>query len=151
MNRSKELFRQENLEKGINEIFDIKSPAAVKVSKLMEATVIECSESQHSITVEYPVLEWQQNYSGSMHGGLISTAFDEAFGNFAYYLANGKAVVTANISLNFQKPVPFGDSLVITARATSNGRKLITISGEGRLKSTGKITNSSIMTFAVIG
>lgn len=85
-----------------------------------------------------------------MHAGFIATAFDEALGIFAAYLSGGKSTVSINISLNYIKPIPENDSILITAKATSLGRKLITVSGECCLRSSGLLTNTALATFAIV-
>ena len=150
MSRLKELLKQETFEKGIETLVcDFKGTS--HISELMNPSLTACSEKEQTITIEFPVLEWQLNEHDTMHAGLIATAFDEALGIFAAYLGNGKSTVSINISLNYLKPVPMNDSILITAKATSLGRKLITVSGECHLKSNGLLTNTALATFAIVG
>jgi acyl-CoA thioesterase len=149
MSRLKELLKQENLEKGIEALVcDFKE--ASRVSKQMNPNLIACSEKGQTITIEFPVSEWQLNEHDTMHAGIIATAFDEALGIFAAYLAGDQSTVSINISLNYIKPIPKDDSILITAKVTSAGRRLITISGECHLKSNGLLTNTALATFAVL-
>ncbi|MDF2656055.1 MAG: PaaI family thioesterase [Bacillota bacterium] len=106
---------------------------------------------EKSITVGFPVQECQLNEHDTMHAGFIAAAFDEALGIFASLLSGGKSSVSINISLNYIKPIPKDDTIMITAKATSLGRTLITVSGECILKSNGLLTNTALATFAVVG
>jgi Uncharacterized protein, possibly involved in aromatic compounds catabolism len=151
MSKLNELLKQEKLEKGISEIIDYVQKGPERTNKLMNPRLLACNEKEQTITLEFPVLEWQLNPYNMMHGGLIATAFDEAFGIFAVYLSNGKSVVSVNISLNYLKPIPMNDSILITAKATSLGKKLITVSGECHLKSNGLLTNTALETIAIVG
>lgn len=149
MSRLKELLQQENFEKGIESlIYTLKETS--RVSKLMNPILIACNENEQTITIEFPVLECQLNEHDTMHAGFIATAFDEALGIFATYLSNGKSTVSINISLNNLRPIPMNDSILITAKATSLGRKIITVSGECHLKSNGLLTNTALATFAIV-
>lgn len=149
MSRLEELLKQEDLEKGIEAIvYNLKETS--HISELMNPSLVDCNEKEQTITIEFPVLEWQLNEYETMHAGLIATAFDEALGIFAAYLGKEKSTVSINLSLNYVKPIPMNDSIQIIAKATSLGRKLITISGECHLKSNGLLTNTALATFAIV-
>ena len=100
MTRTKELFKKDVFEARISRLFDYRDMPVGRITRLMEPNFISCNGEDRTITIEYPVIEWQQNYSNSMHGGIIATAFDEVLGNFAYYASSEKSVVTVNISVN---------------------------------------------------
>ncbi len=149
MSRLNELLKREELEKGVAAQINA-FKAASRVSERMNPSLAACDEEEQTVTIEFPVQGWQLNEHDTMHAGLIATAFDEALGVFASYLSAGKSSVSVNISLNYIKPIPMNDSILVTAKATSLGRKLITLSGECRLKSSGLLTNTALATFAIV-
>lgn len=149
MSRLGELLIQENFELGIQTIISALKEKS-RVTKMMNPMFISCNEREHTITIEFPVQEGQLNEHDTMHAGFIATAFDEALGIFAAYLGNGKPTVSINISLNYLKPIPKNDSIRIIAKVTSLGRKIITVSGECYLKSNELLTNTALITFAVV-
>lgn len=150
MSKLKEQLKQEDLEKGISEIITYINKGPERTIKMMAPRLVACSEKEQTVTIEFPVLEWQLNHAEVMHGGIIATAFDVGLGIFAHYLNGGRRVVSANLTLNFIKPVPMGDSILITAKATSLGKKLTTLTGECHLKSSGLLTNTALATFAIV-
>jgi acyl-coenzyme A thioesterase PaaI-like protein len=85
-----------------------------------------------------------------MHAGFIAAAFDEAFGIMAAYLGQENDNVSINISLNCIKPIPMGDLIQITVKATSLGRRILTLTGECHLASNGLLTNTALATFALV-
>ena len=143
-------LKQENMQDDLLEIMAYIQKEPNRTNYLMKPSLAGCNEAEQTITIEFPVQEWQLNPSSMMHGGMIATAFDEALGIMAVYLSGGKRIVSVNLSLNFQKPVPMGESILIEAKATSSGKRLITVSGECRLKDGGLLTNTAIGTFAII-
>jgi uncharacterized protein (TIGR00369 family) len=146
----KERVAQEKMEKDLSELFERLKGRPEYVTALMKPDFVSCDAKEGNLTVEFPVQKWQLNPHQTMHGGLIASAFDETFGIFAFYLNGEGSLVTVNISLNYQKPIPLNDSILITARTASIGKRLITLTGECRLKSSGSLTNTAQMTFAVL-
>ena len=150
MSRLEELLGQKDFEKDIKALVsDFKTTS--RVSRLMNPNLVAYSEKEQTITIDFPVLESQLNEHDTMHAGFIAAAFDEALGIFAAYLGDGKPTVSINISLNYLKPIPMGDTILITAKATSLVRRLITMSGECHLRSNGVLTNTALATFAIVG
>ena len=150
MSRLNDILEQDRFETDIKELictFKEKS----RVSKLMDPELIAYDKTEQSITVGFPVQECQLNEHDTMHAGFIAAAFDEALGIFASHLSGGKDTVSINISLNLIKPISKDNTIMITAKATSLGRTLITVSGECRLKSNGLLTNTALATFAIVG
>jgi uncharacterized protein (TIGR00369 family) len=150
MSRLTDLLEQENFEKDLIKLIDIRKEDN-RVCESMKPALVGYDVKGQTMTMEFPVQESQLNEHGTMHAGLIAAAFDEAMGIFVAYLGCGKPTVSTNISLNYIKPVPMGDSIQITAKATSLGRRLITMTGECRLKSNGLLTNTSLASFAIVG
>lgn len=67
--------------------------------------------------------EHVQNVNGVVHGGIISTAFDQMFGTLFAIL--GYRGATANLAVNFRKPTPAQMALLLkTVVANVNGRKV---------------------------
>lgn len=77
------------------------------------------------LTLSIPVLECYCNPAGSMQGGFISAAFDNAFGPLCI-LATGTPRTTAlNINTSYHRPIFPGDELIITATVKSKGRTMV--------------------------
>ena len=149
MSRLNDLLKQDSLEKDIINIID-KFKATSPVSKMMNPSFLGCDINQQEITIEFPVQDTQLNEHDTMHAGFIAAAFDEAFGIMAAYLGQGSNNVSINISLNCIKPIPMGDLIRITVKATSLGRKILTLTGECHLASNNLLTNTAQATFAFV-
>ena len=105
-----------------------------------------CSYEDKTLTFEFPAQQWQANRIGNMHGGTICTAFDLTIAALARFYAGENFAPTINLDVNYIRPVKMGETLVVTAKATSTGRRISQLTGEARIKSTGKLaaTASSI-------
>lgn len=149
MSRLNDLLKNDGLEKEIEDTIE-KFKAASRVSKLMKPSFLGCQRIQQEVTIEFPVQDFQLNEHDTMHAGFISAAFDEAFGIMAAYLCQGSDNVSINITLNCIKPIPMGDNIQITVKATSFGRRILTLTGECHLGSNGLLTNTALATFAIV-
>ena len=116
---------------------------------MLNPVFVDCDYKKRSVTIKYKAEKWNMNTGGSMHGGIIATAFDNCFGMLAHYLS-GKVVTTVDINVRFLKPVLLGDDLVITAKADHGGRTLISLSAEAFSRGNVK-TAAASATFMVIG
>ncbi len=113
---------------------------------LMKGEMGGCSYEDRTLTFEFPVQKWQANRVGNMHGGAICTAFDLTIAALARFYARENFAPTINLDVNYVRPVAMGDKLVVTAKATSTGKRITQLTAEARIKSTGKLaaTASSI-------
>jgi len=78
-----------------------------------------------SLTGTFTVTEQHQGAPGLAHGGLLTTAFDDALGSLNWLLA--APAVTARLEVDFRRPVPVGSTLHIRAEVVGRkGRKVFT-------------------------
>lgn len=42
----------------------------------LRENILGCCGEEKSLTIEFPVLDWEANYSGILHGGIICTMLD---------------------------------------------------------------------------
>lgn len=106
---------------------------------LMKPQLIKCSYEEKSITTAFPVMEWQKNRAGYMHGGLIASAFDITMGLLSRGLALQKNAATIMLDTVFIRQIPIGDTFIVKAKANHDGKTFTHLYGEGFIKSTGKI------------
>ena len=63
-------------------------------------------------------------HPGLVHGGAMATLMDEALARCSFRALPNKVGMTANLTLNYRKPLPAGSFVVIRARTTKvEGRK----------------------------
>lgn len=106
---------------------------------MMKSAFGGCSFEDKTITFEFPVQRWQANRVGNMHGGVICTAFDLTIAALARFYARENFAPTVSLDVKYIRPVKIGDTLVVTAKATSTGRRISQLTGEAFCKSTGKL------------
>jgi len=71
----------------------------------------------------FTVTDLHQGAPGLAHGGLLTTAFDDALGSLNWLLASPS--VTGRLEVDFRRPVPVGSTLHIEAAVVGvRGRKI---------------------------
>ncbi len=109
------------------------------VNGMMQSIKIGCSYEDLSITLGFPVLQWQANRGGMMHGGVICTAFDITAAAVARFCAGENYAPTISLDVKYIRPVQLGDTLIVTAKATAAGRRITQIVCEAVSRDTGKL------------
>lgn len=98
-----------------------------------------------SVHATFEVTEQHQGAPGLAHGGLLSTAFDEALGALNWLLL--APAVTARLETDFRRPVPVGSVLHIDAWIVGQeGRKVYT-RAVGRLGQDGPVALTAAALF----
>lgn len=86
---------------------------------------MQVTAGELSVHAQFEVTDLHQGAPGLAHGGLLSTAFDEALGALNWLLL--RPAVTARLETDFRRPVPVGSVLHIDARIVGqSGRKVYT-------------------------
>lgn len=79
------------------------------------------------VTGRFTPRKSHQGFPGVAHGGLAATAMDEAMG-WAMY-ASGAWAMTARMEVKYRRPLPLGETLIVTAEVTRNrGRRIEAVS-----------------------
>jgi acyl-coenzyme A thioesterase PaaI-like protein len=79
----------------------------------------------------FKVTEHHQGAPGLAHGGLISAAVDEGMGYLLWLV--GSPAVTANLQVDFRRPVSVGSRLELDGRVDRTRGRKIWASMEGRV------------------
>ena len=83
-----------------------------------------------------------------MMGGIVCTALDMTYGLLVYALCGGGVIPpTVSMTTNFINAIFFGDTLLITAKVISWGKRIINMRAEGISKKTGKTVVTSTAVF----
>lgn len=118
------------------------------VNGLMKPEFAGCSYKDKSFTIAFPVLRWETNRAGLMHGGIIASAFDIVMGMLNRYWAGGlNYTPTINLETTYIRPIALGDKLIVTAKINYSGKTITHLYGEGYVKSTGKLAATAISSY----
>ncbi len=76
---------------------------------------------------------------GSLHGGIIATAFDLTVAALARFYAGANFAPTVSLDIKYVRPAKEGDTIIVTARRISAGRRISQLVCEAADKATGKV------------
>jgi len=86
-------------------------------------------EKGKSISLAFPVRDFQTNPVGTLQGGILASFFDDAFGVLSFASLR-KPCVSIDMTLNFIRPIKPDTHVIIRAEFKAKGRKLIQLSAE---------------------
>ena len=85
-------------------------------------------EPGNHIFASFKFSTFQQGPPGFVHGGASAAVLDEAMGLAVFY--SGFKVVTANLSIEYRKPIPLGETITIQAVMSGKTERRILALGE---------------------
>ena len=133
-----------------DELVMINEKMAATLNGRLKAELDSCSEEQQELTLRFPLQDWQVNGLGTLHGGMISTMMDLAMSMAVYCFSRQSIPPTITMTVNYLRPVPMEDSVLIRARVTSLGKRNATAYCETVVPATGKVAATAIGTYAVV-
>ena len=113
------------------------------------AMLASCDDSRQEITLRFPLQQWQVNGLGTLHGGMLSTMMDLAMSMVVYCYSRTSIPPTITMTVNYLRPVPMQDSILIRTRLTSLGRRNATAYSEAVIPESGKLAATAVGTYAV--
>jgi len=119
------------------------------VNGMIEPDFVDCNFEEDTITISFKILKWETNRIGILHGGITAVAFDYTMGILARFYSETTFSPTVSLEIKYIRPIEFGDTLIVKAKAISKGRKIIHLTAEGTLKSTGKLAASGSSIYLV--
>ncbi|MGN0734429.1 MAG: PaaI family thioesterase [Anaerovoracaceae bacterium] len=108
------------------------------------------SDEEKEITLKYPVMDWEVNGLGTLHGGISSTMMDLTMSMAVYCFSREMIPPTISMTINYLRPIPIKDGVLIKAKVTSIGKKNATAYCEAIIPESGKTACTAIGTYAVI-
>lgn len=109
-----------------------------------------CDAEEKSLTLRFPVREWELNHMSTMHGGLIAAAVDTTSGALTRNLTGCGVTPTINLNINYLSPGQEGDAILVTAKADRIGRHLANIHTECYSEKTGKLLATAMVNFMLV-
>lgn len=120
------------------------------VLPLLNPTFKDCGFEKKELTLAFKVMDWELNPEGGLHGGMIISGFDITFGLLCHYFSQPNMVCTVNLSTTFIQPVLPSDTVEYHARIISQGKNVVAMTGEARLKRGNILAATASTTFMIL-
>ena len=134
-----------------DELRFINEDMALTLNGRLKAALESCDDETRSLTLRFPLQDWQVNGLGTLHGGMVNTMMDLVMSMAVYCFSRRSIPPTISMTVNYLRPVPMDDGYVlITARLTSLGKRNATAYCEAIVPATGKTACTAIGTYAVV-
>lgn len=133
-----------------DELIFINETMAATLNGRLKAELAACDEAAEELTLRFPLEGWQVNGLGTLHGGMISTMMDLAMSMAVYCFSRQSIPPTVSMTVNYLRPVPMDDHVLVRARVTSLGRRNATAYCETVIPGSGKVAATAVGTYAVI-
>ena len=88
-------------------------------------------QEQFTVQTEMEVAPWMEGGPGVIHGGILSTAFDEVMGTAP--LLVGPSAVTVHLEVDFIAPIPLGSTLYLRAEILGRQRRKIYVAATAHI------------------
>jgi uncharacterized protein (TIGR00369 family) len=112
------------------------NPIGLKLKFTKEGEMVRAEYTPHKVF---------QGWPGLLHGGILGCLLDEAMSHAAY--TTGNTCLTASITIRQRQPIKVETPLVITARVTKHGTRLIETEGKVCLKDGTLVAESTAKQF----
>lgn len=120
------------------------------IMEMMEMQLVDCSYQEKSVTLRFPVMSWQINPIGTLHGGISATAADDTGGLLTQMVTMTGVTPTVYLNTSYLSPVKLGDDLIVKARIERAGKRLIHVHVEGWSEATGEMAIAAMATYMAI-
>lgn len=120
------------------------------ILNLLDPKFKECSFENKELVLTFEVMDWELNPEGGLHGGIIVTGFDMTFGLLCHYYAKPNMVCTVNLSTTFIQPVLPNDIVEYHAHIISQGKTIVSLTAEARIKRENILAATATTTFMIL-
>ena len=149
---AKPVFLQEDMLDWFSQLNDNTFPLSNDggIMTLLAPKFIGGSAEERIACFSFPVQNWQLNPENTLHGGILATYLDTAFGITCHYFAQKEMVCTINMQTTFLKPLFEGNNTLCTIKINSLGKNIVTMSAEARREHDDVLAATATATFMII-
>lgn len=120
-----------------------------KINHLLEPAYMDLDEKTWTSRISFQRKTWAENRRGEIHGGIISTMFDQSTGWTAVALVEDMSITTSDLQVSFIKPF-MGERFCIESELVYAGNHNVRMRGTAYDLDSGKVLAMCTATFARI-
>ena len=120
------------------------------IVQMLTPKLVSSSYARKELVMRYELKEWELNPLGSLHGGITATMFDNQGGLLVQISSLCRKTPTVYLNVNYTSPLLPGDNLVICARVSHLGKRMINVTQEARAESDGRMIATAMVGYMAI-
>lgn len=122
---------QELKEKVFELLNHVETREAGTILSMIKPHFEECSGEERTLTLSYPLMDWERNPMHILQGGITATIFDYSMGCLAVAVnLTTPRPMTASLQVSYLRAAPIGGKLMVKSKANMVGRTLLHITSE---------------------
>lgn len=147
LTQNPEETEQSFMERVLQAVFMSDESKQETINDVLSPSFVACSAEKKTLCVEFEVSNWMRNPSGTLHGGILSTAVDIAVGVLARFYKQTRRMVTVNLSVNYLSTVPADSKYCVCTAVDRVGRRMVFARADVYVVETGKLAATASVTF----
>lgn len=106
------------------------------LNDFLKLEYVACSYTAQTLSVRIPILSWELNPGGTLHGGMLASFMDTVCGLLVRFVRRTERVATAQLNTNYLYPAREGETLIVTARVEKSGRRTTFVQAKAYIEKT---------------
>lgn len=113
-----------------------------QITDMFTLELVDCDVEQMRLSLSVLAERWNLNPNGMFHGGILATAVDMTMGLLVRYYKKADWVATAQLNVNYLRPVHPGSKVIVAAKLDKVGARMaflsadVTVEGSDQLVAT---------------
>jgi len=99
------------------------------ISSMLALDVVHVDAARQEMVTAFRAAPWTENVNGTVHGGIITVAFDSSMGILCHSTVSPRRGPTIQLNVSFLRPVGIGDTMYVRVRILRTGRNLVWLQG----------------------
>ncbi len=123
---------------------------AGSIVQRLEPKILSIAYERKELILEYPILEWELNPFGTLHGGIQATMFDNQGGLLTQTFTACGLTPTSYLNVGYTSPIKQGDYMRIRSWITHQGKRVVNVSAEAYAASDGRVISTAMLGYMLI-
>ncbi len=123
-------YTQEEYLPKYTKLIDLAIKTAPHITSTLAPTVISADSETMSTITCFETHQWMSNLEGMLHGGIITSIFDNGMGSLAIFHNNLHATPTISLTTNYLRAIPIGKKVYLKTSIAKLGKTVIFTEGK---------------------
>ncbi len=123
-------YPQEEFLSKYKKIIELAMKNAPQICSGLAPNIVSVNADKMSAVMWFETSDWMANLQRNLHGGIITSIFDNGMGSLAILHNNLYATPTISLNTNFMRAIPIGAKVYLEASIVKLGNNVIFTDGK---------------------